>query len=118
MSNYHILTVSGDGNQFSVVAHFPVPDTDNDVGVNYRTALIESLGGSQPSSVPFIEVAEQAALDAGELYEASARFNTHPGESLLDKRDRLDALYTEKAAEVQQRLAYQLSYWGYSRDVP
>ena len=118
MSDYHILTVSGDGNQFSVVAHFPVPNANNDVGVNYRTALIQSLGGSQPSAVPFIDPTEQTQLDAGELYEHSATFHTWPGESLLDKRDRLDALYTQKLAEVQQRLAYQLSYWGYSRDVP
>jgi len=118
LSDYHILTVSEDGNLFSVVAHFPVPNVANDVGVNYRTALIQWLGGSQTSTVPFIEVAEQTALDVGELLERAYSFNTHPGEALLDKRDRLDALYAVKAAEVQSRLAYQLSYWGYSRDVP
>ena len=118
MSDYHILTVSEDGNLFGVVAHFSVPDTTNDVSVNYRTALIQWLGGSQASVVPFIEVAEQTALDAGELLERSYQFYTNPGEALLDKRDRLDALYAVKAAEVQARLAYQLSYWGYSRDVP
>ena len=118
MSDYHILTVSEDGNLFSAVAHFPVPNVANDVGVNYRTALIQWLGGSQTSTVPFIEVAEQTALDVGELLERTYQFYTNPGEALLDKRDRLDALYAVKAAEVQTRLAYQLSYWGYSRDVP
>ncbi len=118
MSDYHILSVSDDGNKFSVVAHFPVPDTNNDVGVNYRTALIQMLGGEQVSRVPFIAQAEQDALNAGSLYEHSATFRTHPGEALLDKRDRLDALYISKAAEIQQVIAYRLSYWGYNRDVP
>jgi len=118
MSDYHILTVSDDGNSMRVVAHFPVPDTTNDVGVNYRTALVQMLGGEQQSEVPFIEQAEQDALNAGELYEHSAMFHTWPGETTVQKRDRLDTLWTESKTQIQQALAYRLSYWGYSRDVP
>ena len=118
MSDYHILTTSGDGNTMQVVAHFPVPDTNNDVGINYRTALIQSLGGEQASAVPFIAQAEQDALNAGELYEYSATFYTWPAETVLEKRARLDALWAEIRAQVLQRLSYRLSYWGYSRDVP
>jgi len=118
MSDYHILTASDDGNTLRVVAHFPVPDTDNDIGVNYRTALVQMLGGSQPSVVPFIAQAEQDALDAGELYEYSTQFYTNPGETTLEKRARLDALWEEKRIRVQASLAYRLSYWGYSRDIP
>jgi len=118
MSDYHILTASDDGNTLRIVAHFPVPDTNNDIGVNYRTALVQMLGGSQTSAVPFIEQAEQDALDAGELYEYSATFNTWPGETTIQKRDRLDALYATKQADVLTALSFRLSYWGYSRDVP
>lgn len=117
MSDYHILAVSDDGNSMHVVAHIPVPDVTNDVGVNYRTALIQMLGGEQASSVPFIEESEQAALNAGELYEHSAIFHTWPGETTLQKRDRLDTLYGEAVTRIQAALAYRLSYWGYSRDV-
>ena len=117
MSNYHILTMSDDGNSMHVVAHFAVPNTANDIGVNYRTALIQSLGGEQTSSVPFIAVAEQTALDAGELLERSYTFNTYPAETTLQKRDRLDALWETQRARVLAELAYRLSYWGYSRDV-
>jgi len=118
MSDYHILTASDDGNTLRIVAHFPVPDTNNDIGVNYRTALIQMLGGSQTSAVPFIEQIEQDALDAGELYEYSATFNTWPGETKLQKQDRLDALYVTKQADVLAALSFRLSYWGHSRDVP
>ena len=45
MSDYHILTVSDDGNSMRVAAHISVPDVTNDVGVNYRTALVQMLGG-------------------------------------------------------------------------
>ena len=118
MSDYHILTTSGDGNTMQVVAHFPVPDAPNDVGVNYRMALIQSLGGEQLSGVPFIDAGEQAQLNAGELYEYSATFHTYPGETTLQKRDRLDALWAETQTRVLQQLSYRLSYWGYSRDIP
>ena len=101
-----------------VVAHIPVPDVTNDVGVNYRTALIQMLGGEQISSVPFITQAEQDDLNAGALYEYGATFHTHPGEALPDKRARLDALWEQARVEIQAQLAYRLSYWGYSRNVP
>ena len=117
MSDYHILTVSDDGNSMRVAAHISVPDVNNDVGVNYRTALVQMLGGEQVSAVPFIEATEQDALNAGELYEYSASFHTWPGETTIQKRDRLDVLYGETVTRIQAVLAYRLSYWGYSRDV-
>ena len=115
--NYHILTTSNDGNAITVVAHFPVPDTNNQIGINYRTALIQSLGGSQTSSVPFITEQEQAQLDAGELHEQSYIFHTWPAETTLQKRDRLDALWPIQRDRVLAELTFRLSYWGYSRDV-
>lgn len=115
MSNYHITNGSSNGNVFTVVFHVPVPNVNNEVGINYRTAMVEY--GTVTSSVPFISGAEQTQIDNGELVEYHHRFTTNPSETLLQKRDRIDALYSIVIAKVQERWANYLSYWGYSRDV-
>lgn len=117
MADYHILNGVDTGNKFRVIMHFPVPDIVNGAGINYRLALIEMLGGSQTSVVPFIEGAEQTQLNAGELYEHVVMFNTHPGEILEDKQIRLDALWESERVAVQAKIQYMLSYWGYSRTI-
>lgn len=53
MSDYHILNGLADGNQYRVVFHLPVPDMTNSVGVNYRMALMEHLGGDQPTRLGY-----------------------------------------------------------------
>ena len=121
MSNYHILAGNKDGNSFQIAMHIPMPNVNNEIGANYRMVLIQwlSVEGTMPRSVvPFIAAAEQAELDACELYEHMTTFYTHPGESLEAKRALLDALYTDATAKVQGILQRMLSYWGFDRDVP
>lgn len=116
MSNYHILNVSNDGNLVNVVMHFPVPDTNNAVGLNHRT-VVQQVFGVQTSSVPFISGAEQTQLTAGELIEHSVQFYTRPGEDTAGKVAGIESLFVDEQARVLAELAYQLSYFGYSADV-
>jgi len=118
MSDYHVLEGSADGNSFTVVMHIPVPDVNNEVNVNYRTVVVQAGLNPEVSSVPFVTAAEQAQLDAGELYEHACQFWTHPGESLIAKRERLDALYTAAKTRAQAHFQHRLAYWGMSRDIP
>lgn len=122
MSNYHILDGITDGNRFRVAIHVAVPNTNNLVSVNYRTALrqLRQLpdGTFPKSAVPFIQAAEQTQLDNGELIEEIIEFNTHPGQNLAQKQAALDAAYSASIAPVQAKYANILQFWGYSRDVP
>lgn len=118
MADYHVLAGSHDGNSFQVVMHFPIPSAVNRANVNYRTALVASLGGAQPSRVPGLLAAEQTQLDAGELYEHVENVHTHPGEAAASFRDRVDALYTARRTEFQAKMQRRLDYWGFSRTVP
>ena len=118
MANYHILQADRYGNSYTVVMHFPVPDAENEVGTNYRTAIVEYQGGAPIKSVLPNPGTEQAQLDAGELYEQVYTFNSNPTETLLEKRGRLDEMFNDNRADVQGDLAKILGYWGYSRDVP
>lgn len=117
MADYHVLTGSRDGNSYQIVAHFPVPSVNNEAGVNYRTAIIQWLGGSQPSKCPFVTQSEQDQLNAGALLEQVYTFHTHPAETLQQKGVRLATLYNQQLALVSAELGALLAYWGLSVDV-
>jgi hypothetical protein len=119
MADYHILSGRPDGNQYRVVFHLPVPDTDNNVGVNYRMALVEWLGTEGlVSQVPFISAPEQTQLDNGELYEHLWDYDTHDGISLSEKQAELDARFAAFSTAVVNQLQTRLGFWGFNRDVP
>ena len=117
MADYHVLTGSRDGNSYQVVAHFPVPNVNNQAGVNYRTAIIQWLGGAQPSQCPFVTQAEQDQLNAGALLEQVYTFYTRPTETLQQKAARLATLYNQQSALVSSELGALLAYWGLGVDV-
>ena len=119
MADYHILASDTYGNRYQVVFHIPVPDLTNHIDVSYRSAMIEWRGGASEiaSQVPFISGAELTRMQAGELYEVSRSFNSNPGETLIQKQNKLDVMFNEIKAEVQSDFQDILGYWGYSRDV-
>lgn len=117
MSDYHILAADKYGNKYDVVMHFPVAEVNNEVDVSYRTAIVEWQGGAPIQSVLINPGLEQAQLDAGELYERVYPFNSNPGETLVDKRNRLDVMYADNLSDIQAELQKVLGYWGYGRNV-
>ena len=120
MSDYHILSSDEYANRYSVVFHIPVPDQVNNASYSYRTAIVEWQGGTEniASQVPFITGTELTQLQAGEVYEVQRPFNSNPNETLVQKRDRLDAMFATITTEVQANFQDILGYWGYSRDIP
>ena len=121
MSNYHVRAADVYGNRYTVVFHVPIPDELNGADVNYRTAIVQWQGGAPISSTLPDIGDEQTTLDAGQIYEHAEAFNSNPNETLIQKRARLDARWTELAntsGDFIQSLQNQLAYWGYNRDVP
>ena len=118
MSDYHILTSDRYGNSYQVVFHVPIPDQANQAGYSYRTALVEWQGGSSniTSRIPNPGT-ELTQLQSGELFEEIRIFFSVPAETLLEKRNRLDAMFANVVSDTQARLQAILGYWGYSHDV-
>jgi len=119
MADIHVL--AGDGLQYwTLIFHFPVPNTANAVGVNYRTALINSgLGGTSQMYVGTgpgdITTAELALIQSGELHEHTVSFPAESGattnaQMLASAR----ALYATHEEAVVDRLKKQLRYYGYT----
>ena len=119
MSNYHILGCDDAANAYTVIFHLSVTSASNNAGVNYRDAIVAYQGGSPiNSAVPHISASEQADLDSGILFEVSEKFNSNPNQTLVNKRDALDARFSALQSEYNQDFQDILGYWGYDRDVP
>ncbi len=118
MADIHVQ--SGDGvSKWTLVFHFAVPDVDNNVGINYRTVLVNSdLGGStsmtEGAGAGEIATAEKAQIEAGELYEHTLSVPIESGatdnaEMLALARE----LYARDEARIISVLQRKLKYYGY-----
>ena len=119
MSDIHVLE-GNDNGEFQVVFHITIPDATNSVGINYRTALVNSgLGGTtslvEGTAPGQIAAAEKLQVEAGEIYEWTSNFTVEGnGTTSIVARDLLRAKYTREAAIAISKLQNQLKYFGYT----
>lgn len=73
MADYHILKISVDGRNATVVMHLPVPATDNIAEVPFRDAVRYSQD-STASILNDVDSNEQNKMDSGELFEKVIEF--------------------------------------------
>lgn len=124
MSNYHILTQDKYDRLIEVVFHFPVAGTGtNKAGVQWRIALLESLGGAanivSQVAVTYQTVGEEALMKTGAVLEhkENVRF-TKIGLSEQDKKAEISAKYNvlKNASIVNggliSKLQADLEYFG------
>lgn len=118
MADMHVL--AGDGlYRWTLVMHFLVPDQNNQVSVNYRTALVNSgLGGTgmtEGTGAGQVTVAEKALIDAGEIYEHTIQFLAESGASTLPQLlAAAQAAYAQENTRVTAALQKKLRYYGYT----
>lgn len=122
MSNYHLLRQDSKKDEVTVVFHVPISSQNNFAGVSLQTALKEMLeseteAGIIGSQCPFIQAAELTQLQNGELYEHVEVVKFDANLSQAEKRNIIDSRFAELTAIVAARVANELDFWGYSRDV-
>ncbi len=124
MSDIHILTGNNAGS-ITIAMHVPVPDVDNNVGVNYRTALVNSgIGldtetgrrtvlptGTGPGE---INPAEEALIDAGELFEFLESTSVPLGTSNAQMIVIAENQYAATNNKLQQQIGERLRYFGHT----
>ncbi len=127
MADIQILTGSGDGKSWRAVFHFDVPNVSNSVGVNIRTALVNSGIGlntdtNRRTILPdgdgtngTISSAEKALLDSGERYEhvftvMAESSGTTNAQLLATVR----SYYAQENNRMQQQISEWLRYFGFS----
>ncbi len=100
--------------------HFPVPDTNNDVAVNYRTALVNSgIGGSTVMAEGVgpgqILAAEKTAIEAGEVYEHVAPFRIESsGKTPAQLQRTIRGFLAQAKIDVVAELKRKLRYYGHT----
>ena len=125
MADIYVLT-GNNSNTWTLVMHFDVPNTNNAVGINYRTALVNSgiglntetgrrtvlptgddLGGT-------ISAAEEAFLDDGSRFEhvASLRLESN-GTSNAELQSIIRDFYASTNVSVQASVGSRLRYFGH-----
>jgi len=110
MANTHILEQIKP-NVFRVALHIPIPSANNNSGVNWQTALINSgTGGTTvlkdgDGTAGTISAAEKAQIVAGSLYEYVA---VEEGQAIAT----VPVLFTRRSAEVLGFLQIKLGWYG------
>ncbi len=119
MADMHAVT--GNQHGWAIVLHIDIPDTNNDVGLNYRTALITSgLGGS--TSLPdgdglygTISAAEKTLIEAGAIVEHAETLRLESGgQSAAQLRVTLREMYAAQSASILAELQKKLRYFGHT----
>jgi len=124
MANMHVRGRSPRG--YSVVCHFAIANTNNDVGLNYRTAYARSKGTlatvlpDGDGTLGTISSAEKTSVTqaAPALAEALLEFQIPDDWGALNgaqKNARLDDWYAVASAEWVSGNAALLQFWGYTR---
>ena len=127
MADYHVLT--GSNRSVRVAMHFPTPVGNNEVGVLWSTALLNSgVGGTtvlrdsttgDPTTAGPGEISDnnKTAIEAGLLYELVAMLKLNGDETNAQKVAAVESLYTRHQSTATGRIADQLRYFGFSGDV-
>ena len=126
MADIYVLT-GNNSNEWTLVMHFDVPDTNNAVGINHRDALVASgiglntetnrrtilptgddLGGT-------ISTAEEALLDSGARYEHVGSFRAESGgTSNAALQASIREFYAAQNTRSQQDIGSRLRYFGHT----
>ncbi len=122
MADMHVI--DGDGqSSWKVVMHFDIPDIDNDVSVNYRTALANSgiVDSVSPSVLPdgdgtvgSISAAEKTVLTDGVKYEHVVSINLDgTGTTNASRIANLKSVYASTETQVINSLKRRLKLFGH-----
>lgn len=123
MANLHVLNFGSQG--YKVVVHVAVPAGNNQAGVPWQTALINSKCCGAGSSIMTsgdgtngtISATELSQVQAGAVYEEviEADADNVSGMTAQARSAYLDSLVTEATARVQARLQRHLKFFGATR---
>lgn len=117
MAEMHVR--GGDGQQWTVIMHLAVPDVNNEVGINYRSALVASgIGGTtkmaEGTEAWEITTAEKGNVETGIVYEHAASFPVESGGTTTPQlRATLQEFYAAEKIRVIDVLKSRLRYYGH-----
>lgn len=116
MLNIHVLAGNGSG-MFTAVIHTPTPAGNNAAGVPWSTALVNSGMNktimTEGTGAGQITTAEKAQIAAGTVIEAVTQWQDDPTFTTQQRLDDFTLRTQQAVADRLDRLAKQLTYFGY-----
>lgn len=125
MSSVHVL--SSASTSATLVYHFPVPNTNNSAGVNWRLVVSRSRSTvSAGVTTPPKSVLPSGDGTGGTISPAEATqiANGDVAEVVLVEKNRpstnaqLDEMYNKRLAQFLAEMQDKFGYYGYTRNVP
>jgi hypothetical protein len=119
MADMHVRQYDSNRRLAEVVMHFPIASANNDVGVNYRTALVNSgMGGTtilpEGTGPGQITTAEKNQIEAGEVYEHRKHVKIMSGgDTNPQMRATLRHFYAQEEADLLAQIQQRLRFFGH-----
>ena len=118
MAAIHVMDGNGNG-LVNLVFHFTVPNVNNRVAVNFRTALANSGRATtvmtEGAGAGQITTAEKVQVESGEKFEHACRFRPDSGGSTnAELLTQVRALYAARDTSVLAAVAKDLDLFGYT----
>lgn len=116
MSQIHILDFSDDKKTVDVIFHISIPLANNASGVNYQTAVVGFLGGSDAITSRVADAAELIDLKAGVKVEIPMTVRFSSLENMTDAKRLIEvkAAYTARATALLAEWQNKLLYYGWN----
>ncbi len=121
MAQIHILGGDGD-DSYTAVIHLTIPNTNNLVSVNYRTAIINSgIGGTTilqttTGAAPGkITTTEMSDITAGIVYEAVFLVGNNPAWSSAERLAAFSGAINSQTSQKINYLTNALAYFGHTQ---
>lgn len=118
MADYHVLE-STRRDKVRVAFHIPVPDENNNVGINFQTAVSQYLTG-EPTVVPWLQSkdpTEYVQLQNGEIYEYVETIEYNANSTNSEKQAVVDVWYNELVSKIPNTIRERFIFWGLDRRI-
>jgi hypothetical protein len=118
MAKIHVLT-GGGGNLFTVAVHATTPAGNNSAGVSWASAIQNSGRATSILTVGNgagqIQTNEMNQITSGAIIEGSFQWGDDPTWTTQQRLDDLDLRANQLVAELLDRYARELKYFGFTR---
>ena len=113
MARIHILD-SPERGKWNSVVHFTVPAGSNEVGIAWKTILLEHYPNAEPRA--FSSPEERDAIIAGDIVEIDMTVLVEPAELTgAELQAALESMAAHRIAQWLHEPQRRYQYWGYSQ---
>ena len=114
--DYHILDKSINNKTINCVFHIAIPDADNSVGTNWRTALVNHF--FPVPVMPWNDPTENTAIENGEIWEVRKRVKfSSISLTAAERVAEIVTVYNAEQSGALTKLSKMLDFYGFGGNI-